>query len=112
MDIFQLTKEINSDITSCKGVFFRANVSKYWDSDKGVIGERRTVRILKRKSCPGCSACAWIYDHLQEDVENVHIEDVENGKVYSIIVTNEHTDWETGIVDDYDLSFKEVKEMT
>lgn len=113
-EIFQLeTRPIDESIEHCKGVFFRGYRSQYFQNDKFEL--KQGVKLLKRKSCPGCSQCAFILDNLQElsYTEGAIIfpkYGIENGKLYSVCVVNESRDWESGVVDSWDLEIMEVKE--
>lgn len=70
---------------ACKGVFWRGHVSSY--EYDGVIGVKKTLRLLKKKSCPGCPHCGWLQDYLAEDVCNEpnidYLGDIEDGALYT-----------------------------
>lgn len=51
----------------CDGLMFRFSSSAY-TSKYGSIEIRKSLRLLKRKSCPGCSSCCGIQDYINEDV--------------------------------------------
>jgi len=87
----------------CKGLVFRGFSSMFFSD--GRLEERRGIRLLKRESCAGCEKCGFILDDLSEQViiGSMIIPEIEHGKLYEVIVTNESRDWETGYVDDYDL---------
>jgi hypothetical protein len=72
---------------------------------------------MKRMSCAGCSHCGALLEDLQErlslygDDKFVYapvVQDAENGALYTLAVANESRDWETGIVDDWDLEFVKI----
>jgi hypothetical protein len=94
----------------CKGLVFRANRSQYFTGS--TLASRTELRLLKRKSCPGCEKCGWLWDELrQSDFNNrLDFDAVSHGKCYTIDMCNVSTDWESGVIDDYDLEFIEVKE--
>jgi len=97
----------------CKGVFFRARVSGYINS-RGAYVYTETMTPLKRISCTGCEECAWIDETLFEIVDDANFPEViggiEDRAVYTLDVTGISRDHETGLVDDYDLVFRKVKE--
>ena len=91
------------DPVECKGVIFRARVSQYSltyksPSNFGVlsINFRVQLRKLKRKSCPGCEHCGWIYDLLDEiDMEENYIQGIESAedqKLYTIVPVYSYSD--------------------
>jgi len=110
-----LNEMYNDTKPKCKGIVFRASVSQ-WMSVQRDINFKKQLRVLKRKSCPGCEQCHWLWDDLSERMSEFYpqdsiIADVEDGKLYTIITTNLSTDWESGIIDGYDLEFIEYKEV-
>ncbi len=50
----------------CKGLFWRAKVSSYTTDDGRTIGIKKTLRFLKKMSCPGCKHCGWLMDYIQQ----------------------------------------------
>jgi hypothetical protein len=66
---------------------------------------------MKRLSCHGCEDC-FGYD-FKEDVENgcgiLGLEKVVDKKLYRIEMCNLSRDYETGVVDDWDLQIVEFK---
>lgn len=85
---------------TCKGVYFRCSVNKYFIPKRGEFCEKITFRILRKISCNGCEKCGWIFDFPHEDLEygNIFPRDEEpiNGEIYTphtyFIDTEEH-DW-------------------
>ena len=110
MDFSEFT-EVSKEPTEepCKGVFFRGYSSLFYDGNK--IEQRQGVRLLKGKSCTGCSQCLWVYDNLSEEVscETLIMPKIEHGELYSVRIINESTDWETGIVDSWETEIYKVK---
>lgn len=101
-------KELRDETTKpCKGLFFRGYSSVYYRN--GIIKRTDELRLLKRMSCPGCDKCGWVLDTLSECTDNIIIPAIKNGKIYSIHSINESRDWETRIIDSYDLEFFEVE---
>jgi hypothetical protein len=98
--------------SECKGVFFRADVS-HCETKKGILFSVR-LNLLKRKSCPGCRVCGWLFDSLGEIDRDywpiIGIESCKHSKLYALQVCNISTDWETGIADSWDLKVVEVEE--
>jgi hypothetical protein len=94
----------------CKGYIYKASVI-HSNTSKGL---GFSVKLVKSKqlSCPGCSSCGWLDDSLSE-VNNewpiLGIEEAENGKLYTIDSCNESRDWESGIIDSFDLKLVPYK---
>lgn len=95
--------------TECKWLTFRGYSNLYFDPKTYSVKMKHELRLLKRRSCPGCKHCNWIYDDLRETLDNVILPDIIDGELYTIQYVNEHKDWETGIVDDYNLEFIHIK---
>jgi hypothetical protein len=96
-------------MAGCAGLYFRGKVNNYMSNGKYVYQE--SMSLLKRISCNGCDECGWILDDIKESTGNGKppiINAIKDGEVYRVIVTNESNDWETGIIDDYDLEFVET----
>lgn len=97
----------------CKGLFYRARVNFFINKKGHVIHQERMVP-LKRMSCKGCGECTFIKEDLSEYVANELSSKFSkvpiNGEIYQLIITNEFTDWETGVVEDWDLMFVKVEE--
>ena len=110
INLFEVEK-VKEEENGCKGLFWRANVSSFLSSHNS-IEVRKSLRLLKRKSCSDCSSCAWIWEYFNEDV-NIEPHDylgkIENGKIYTFKV---HTS--KGFEDLYPevdyIEFVEVKE--
>ena len=85
----------------CKGVVYKANRG----FTKTARGFGLFVRLnkLKRLSCPGCIECRGIEEYLHEQKNIINIENAEHNKLYTLIMTNKYINWETNLVDDYDL---------
>ena len=107
-----VTNEPTAEKDTCDGLYFRAEVSEYL-SGNGDINFRQRMRPLKRLSCTGCGVCWDIMDCLNEQIgpymdASAFPENVETGHVYKLDFVNITTDWETGIVDGYDIMFVHV----
>ena len=92
----------------CEGWFFRGIENHYFNGTDLVSTKR--LRKLKRKSCsnPGCPTCDWLHEifiyHHEMDYQDMSF--VEQGKLYQLVIVP-HRDWESGIVDDYEIEFEE-----
>lgn len=84
INFLESKEDINAK-KSCKGLFWRAEVTSYCYEDR--IGVKKTLRLLKRKSCKGCEHCGWVNDFLHEDICNNpnedYLADIEHGKIYT-----------------------------
>jgi hypothetical protein len=101
----------NSKKPDCKGLYWRGIVNLFADAN-GRIKQSKEVRLLKRKSCPGCEKCSWVFDFIVEDIfcvpkQNI-LTNIEHGKIYTYQV-NTSRDWESGITEIDNLYFVEVK---
>jgi len=81
----------------CKGLLFRGTISSF-TNDKGHIGTKKYLKLLKRKSCPGCARCGWIMDFIHEviseDPGQDYLEGIEDQKIYAPIITRDDEDIE------------------
>jgi len=84
------------DKKSCKGLFWRGRESSYFNGTE--YHSKKSIHLLKRKSCSGCESCDWFTDFLNEDEYNEQLEIVEHGKTY-IIELETSEDWETGHIE-------------
>lgn len=100
--------EEKSDEIQCKGLVFRGYRNSYYKDGKFEL--KQGIKLLKRKSCPGCEQCGYLLDDLKEfaGTDSLIIPDIKDFKEYSVRVTNIHTDWESGMVDDWDLEIFEI----
>lgn len=100
------------DQQECKGLTFRGHTSQFFDYKDRRIEKKQRIRLLKKESCPGCPMCSWFLDDMGDMISTdglIWPEEIEDGKLYTIRVTNEHRDWESGIVDDYQFEIVEKK---
>ena len=84
----------------CKGLIFRGFNSTFYSDCR--LEKRSGIRMLKKKSCPGCEKCGFLLEDLSQN-ESVIIPEIEHDELYTVVVTNISKDWETGYVDDWDL---------
>ena len=88
----------------CKGLTFRGRVNEYFDRSTGKIGVKWTLRLLKRKSCPGCEGCGWTFDQMDDMIASeglVWPDAMEDGAEYEIMRITDPPDYETGAIDDW-----------
>lgn len=88
---------------TCRGRVFKASV-QHFPTKRG-FGFSVRLNEMKTLSCPGCVRCGWQYEiqnNLCADDKIIGIENCQDGKLYNIEVCNTSTDWETGIVDEWD----------
>jgi len=97
----------------CKGLIYRGHSAVYQTKNGGFACKKWVTPII-RKSCPGCPKCYPILDQVSEfmmDKEyDFGLSAIEEGKLYTFTVTDVHTDWESGMVDSWDLTFIETEE--
>lgn len=101
---FELGKEDSKEVDECKGIFFRCSINDYWDRDRGQFTYQTRLRLLKRKSCPGCEKCGSFYEDLdQAGLDAIEIEEnkLEHGEIYTAVFVPGCPDWETGILDNW-----------
>jgi len=97
----------------CKGLVFKGYSSGFYIRNKKEtkIEFREGIRLLKRKSCAGCKECGMFYEILSDGTLFNHISilnNIKNDQLYTLKVTNISTDFETGIVDDFDIELVEI----
>lgn len=106
-----LFKIVNKE---CTGLVFKANVQTFLDNRNNLVNTNKMV-LLKRSSCK-CVDCLILYDCYLEaclaECWPIVPMDIINGGLYSLSIINEHTDWESGIVDEFDLIFVELSVET
>ena len=109
--IKNLKLDLTESTITCKGLVFKGKVTQYLTNTKGnfEIVRKEKVRLSKRLSCKGCDHCGWLLDSINELSENVILPNIEHNELYSVHTINESRDWETGIVDDYDVEFFKIE---
>ena len=54
------------------------------------IEVRKSLRLLKKMSCPGCDKCGWLIDFIKEDMCNLDPQDyageIKDGAIYTFKV--------------------------
>lgn len=110
MNIKLLIAEANPNILKCTGLVFRAKIDHYLDKRETYVNSVKMI-LLKRKSCK-CDGCYGLLEcyHIScsEDIWPILPKDIVNDQLYTLRIINEHTDWESGYVDDYDLEFVRI----
>jgi len=110
-------EEVEDNKNKCKGLFFKAEVSQFFNKRGDIVRTQRLV-LMKRKSYQ-CSGCSWMLDDIKEDFSynsddyedgHIIIPELKNNKTYSCRVINESRDIEYGVVEDYDIEFYEIPE--
>lgn len=99
---------LQEEKSTCKGLFFRAVRNKFYIKEKRIV-EHLELRFLKKKSCPGCEKCDFLWYDLQESDESISLSHIEQDKIYSPVITNISRDWETGYIEDWEIEFQEIK---
>ena len=101
----------------CEGMVFRCKVRRFLTKTKEYT-EQVWMTPLKRKSCPGCAKCGYFADYLDEfcdplyDNNPILPTDPQDKGLYTLAIVNESKDWESGLVDDFDLEFLPYTEPT
>lgn len=90
----------------CKGLCFRAHLNQYL-SEYNSIEVRKSLRLLKRKSCKGCEDCYNLLELIKEEIQNDSYTDIlskiEDGKMYQIT-----TIWHSGTYEYPDDGYNEI----
>lgn len=83
-------KNIQEDKNSCQGRIYRFSESQYYSSYKS-FETRKSMRPLKKESCPGCEKCAWVDAFLQDEIDyhvfNNYLNNCVPGKKYKLKFT-------------------------
>jgi len=92
----------------CKGRIYKAEISNY-ETKKG-FAQTVKLNLMKRFSCSGCEMCGWIDGciNMAPEIE-FDFTQFRNGKYYKIDCVITSRDYETGLADDWEWVFREVK---
>jgi len=105
-------EKINSDVKECGGLIFRGYSSTYYDPINKKIERKEGIKLLRKKSCQGCEKCGFFFDTMPDIIDSDSLifpkEGIINDKLYSLIVTNEQKDWESGIIDEWDCEIVKI----
>lgn len=120
----EMIKQIEDTTPPCKGLFFRGYSTMFFHDNR--IERKEGLRLLKKKSCKGGELCNsykddhfqsyrcdhWFLDEMSESIacECLIMPEIEDGKLYSVRITNMTHDFESGYCDDFDVEFFKVKE--
>lgn len=110
---FDLQHDEEPDAPECKGQVYRCH-REYYIGSRGEYVEKVKMVPAKRLSCRGCEQCGSLLDDLQEWVGNdtppiMPDDPYSDGEYFRLAVTNINRDWESGMVDDWDLEFVKIK---
>lgn len=72
----------------CKGHFYRGITNGYATLDG--IRSKQELKLLKRKSCKGCSRCGWLDEHFENEEPGyaAQMPEVIHGNLYKLTVTS------------------------
>ena len=90
--------------TTCQGEVFKADV-QHCKTKRGFLFSVR-LNKQKRLSCPGCDNCCSLDDEFDEVSSDWPIQDIETAehdRLYVIKRVDVSKDWESGIIDGWDL---------
>ena len=105
MDIIKIINSCES--VDCVGKIYRCKINRFLNSKKEYVEQVRMIP-QKRLSCRGCQHCGYLEEQISDFIQNKESllpEEPVNGALYHIEIINEVQDWETGIVDEWDLAF-------
>lgn len=117
MDILELAstalqQKEQQENKPCEGKVYRAHLNAFINS-KGEYVEQKRMTPMKRMSCPGCEKCDWLLEDLREQIISTDMSPIVttlvNKAFYRLVVANITKDWESGIVDGWDIVFERVK---
>ena len=89
------------DPSNCKGLVFRGYNSTFISGN--YVGKHQGIKLLKKKSCPGCEKCDYLLDEINESVACgvLEMDEIEHGELYSVSVKIDSIDYETGYADNW-----------
>lgn len=101
----------------CKGKIYKCKMNEFINK-KGEIVFQTRFTPMKSLSCSGCDRCYWARDELDELRTNKNrfnsrliTDEPEHNALYKLDITNVSRDWESGLIDDYDLKLVRVEEQ-
>jgi len=106
-DLSALTVEKHDVKDPCSGLFFRCKINDFWNERTKSIEYKTSYRLLKRRSCKGCSLCEWFYE-CRSMVGSDDVMDIvppkqpENDAIYQLLYVPGSPDWESGYVEDWE----------
>ena len=112
---FKILEDGHVEPDTCGGLFYRV-VREGWMGSGADVNFRFRFRPLTKMSCTGCDMCNWLLEDLDTRLYDYNagymdynFDHLSHGMLVELKVTGVSTDWETGVVDDYDIEFEEVK---
>ena len=73
---------------TCRGLYWRGRVNSFFNDKR--IETRKSLRFLKRLSCPGCEQCDWLWVYFGEDIgcngPEDYLPEIEDGHIYTFKV--------------------------
>ena len=101
-EIFEHIKKVldkHKKEKQCKGLLFRGTVTTFINI-KGHIGTHKYLKLLKRKSCPGCDNCGGLMELIRDEIDNEPNEDwmdnIIDKKIYFPVIGG---DYEEAVLD-------------
>lgn len=112
IDLLKVVKDGTAeDVEECTGLVFKGRTNTFLSSRGEYVYQERMLP-LKRKSCR-CGHCGYILDSLSDFIESGDAiplaKPISDGTLYTLNITHESRDFESGIVDDFELEFSEIE---
>lgn len=113
IDITEIKFNDEIDPQQCNSLIFKAKVNVFLNSKNEFVYQQRMIP-MKKLSCKGCNQCGFLLEELDERISNKDFsmipENIEHGALYRLETTHISRDWETGIIDDWDLEFIKIED--
>lgn len=112
LTLFDIAEPTPKPEEECKGLIYRGRVNEFFNANGDYI-EKKTMSPLKRKSCKGCEKCDWLTDDANEQLGcriPLEMPEIIDGNMYQLKVTSYSRDWESGLVDDWEVGFVDYVE--
>ena len=109
VDLEILEEVMNPSV--CEGMYFRGKVSHYRGSDGCSFHQRKSLQLLKKRSC-FCEQCLITLDDIGECSYEVGIDfnGIEDGAVYMFVFVEDGRDWETNYLEEWHYKLVKVEE--
>ena len=112
MPLSKIKFETDFKQSECKGRVYRYRVNSFVVRDR--IEVKKSLRLLKRKSCPGCEKCGWMDEAIECEIDYYNPSDflsgLEDGKMYRLCYKWYPGPYEYPDEGDLEIYFKEEKE--
>ena len=95
----------------CVGRIYKCKINTFINKKGEVIYQKRMLP-QKRMSCGGCEHCSWLLDEIKNFIDEdilTKIQDPIDGQYYRLEIVNQIKDWETGIIDEYEIAFVKME---